>query len=150
MDWKINSFEQLNLEELYALLALRTDVFVVEQSCPYPEVDRRDSACYHLLVKEKNELIAYLRILPRGQTFEEASIGRVLVSPSYRGQGLARFIMVKAIEFIEKEWKEEKIKIAAQAYLQDFYVQIGFEVVSDVYLEDDIPHVDMLYTKPTN
>ena len=95
-------------------------------------------------------MVAYLRILPRGQTFEEASIGRVLVSPSYRGQGLARFIMVKAIEFIEKEWKEEKIKIAAQAYLQDFYVQIGFEVVSDVYLEDDIPHVDMLYTKPTN
>lgn len=148
MQWEIKAFDQLSLQELYTILTMRTNVFVVEQACPYPEVDGKDPNCLHLLGTINGELVAYLRILPAGLRYDEVSIGRVVVKPSHRGKGLGRLMMEQAIHCITNEWKESQIKIGAQAYLEKFYQSLGFEPVSEVYLEDDIPHLDMLYSKP--
>lgn len=148
MQWEIKAFDQLSLQELYTILTLRTNVFVVEQACPYPEVDGKDPNCLHLLGTINGELVAYLRILPAGLRYDEVSIGRVVVKPSHRGKGLGRLMMEQAIHCITNVWKESQIKIGAQAYLEKFYQSLGFEPVSEVYLEDDIPHLDMLYSKP--
>ena len=148
MHWEIKAFDQLSLQELYTILTLRTNVFVVEQACPYPEVDGKDPNCLHLLGTINGELVAYLRILPAALRYDEVSIGRVVIKPSHRGKGLGRLMMEQAIHCITNEWKESQIKIGAQAYLEKFYQSLGFEPVSEVYLEDDIPHLDMLYTKP--
>ncbi|MGO0041302.1 GNAT family N-acetyltransferase [Streptococcus suis] len=130
------------------MLTLRVEVFVVEQACPYPEVDGKDPNCLHLLGTDGGELVAYLRILTAGLSYDEVSIGRVVIKPSHRGKGLGRPMMEQAIHFITNEWKESQIKIGAQAHLEKFYSSLGFEAFSEVYLEDDIPHLDMLYTKP--
>lgn len=148
MQWEIKSFDQLSLQELYGILTLRVDVFVVEQACPYPEVDGKDPNCLHLLGMDNGELVAYLRILPAGLSYDEVSIGRVVIKSSHRGKVLGRPMMEQAIRYITNEWKESQIKIGAQAHLEKFYSSLGFEAVSEVYLEDDIPHLDMLYTKP--
>lgn len=148
MQWEIKAFDQLSLQELYTILTLRTNVFVVEQACPYPEVDGKDPNCLHLLGTINGELVAYLRILPAGLRYDEVSIGRVVIKPSHRGKGLGCLMMEQAIHCITNEWKESQIKIGAQAYLEKFYQSLGFEPVSEVYLEDDIPHLDMLYSKP--
>ena len=148
MHWEIKAFDQLSLQELYTILTLRTNVFVVEQACPYPEVDGKDPNCLHLLGTINGELVAYLRILPAGLSYEEVSIGRVVIKQSHRGKGLGRPMMEQAIHYITNEWKESQIKIGAQASLEKFYQSLGFEPVSAVYLEDDIPHLDMLYSKP--
>ena len=148
MQWEIKAFDQLSLQELYTILTMRTNVFVVEQACPYPELDGKDPNCLHLLGTINGELVAYLRILPAGLRYDEVSIGRVVVKPSHRGKGLGRLMMEQAIYCITNEWKESQIKIGAQAYLEKFYQSLGFEPVSEVYLEDDIPHLDMLYSKP--
>ncbi|MBO4112619.1 MULTISPECIES: GNAT family N-acetyltransferase [Streptococcus] len=148
MQWEIKAFDQLSLQELYGILTLRVDVFVVEQACPYPEVDGKDPNCLHLLGTDEGELVAYLRILPAGLSYDEVSIGRVVIKSSHRGKGLGRPMMEQAIHFITNEWKESQIKIGAQAHLEKFYSSLGFEPVSEVYPEDDIPHLDMLYTKP--
>ncbi|NQO45945.1 GNAT family N-acetyltransferase [Streptococcus suis] len=148
MNWEIKAFDQLSLQELYSILTLRTDVFVVEQACPYPEVDRKDLNCLHLLGTDEGELVAYLRILPAGLSYDEVSIGRVVIKASHRGKGLGRPMMEQAIAYITTEWKESLIKIGAQAYLERFYQSLGFEPVSEVYLEDDILHLDMVYSKP--
>ncbi|WP_421433548.1 GNAT family N-acetyltransferase [Streptococcus suis] len=148
MQWEIKAFDQLSLQEVYSILTLRVDVFVVEQACPYPEVDGKDPNCLHLLGMDNGELVAYLRILPAGLSYDEVSIGRVVIKSSHRGKGLGRPMMEQAIHFITNEWKESQIKIGAQAHLEKFYSSLGFEPVSEVYPEDDIPHLDMLYTKP--
>lgn len=148
MHWEIKAFDQLSLQELYTILTLRTNVFVVEQACPYPEVDGKDPNCLHLLGTINGELVAYLRILPAGLRYDKVSIGRVVIKPSHRGKGLGRLMMEQAIHCITNEWKESQIIIGAQAYLEKFYQSLGFEPVSEVYLEDDIPHLDMLYSKP--
>ena len=150
MDWQLKAFDELTLKELYAILALRTDVFVVEQECPYPEVDGKDVQSYHLFAQENGEIVAYLRILPSGLSYDEVSIGRVVIRASHRGQGLGRPMMQQAIDYIVRVLKEDRIKIGAQAYLEDFYASLGFEQVSEVYLEDGIPHMDMVYRKPAN
>ncbi|MBM7320940.1 GNAT family N-acetyltransferase [Streptococcus suis] len=148
MQWEIKAFDQLSLQEFYGILTLRVDVFVVEQACPYPEVDGKDPNCLHLLGTDEGELVAYLRILPAGLSYDEVSIGRVVIKSSHRGKGLGRPMMEQAIHFITNEWKESQIKIGAQAHLEKFYSSLGFEPVSEVYPEDGIPHLDMLYTKP--
>lgn len=150
MQWEMKAFDQLSLQELYSILTLRTDVFIVEQACPYLEVDGKDPNCLHLLGTDEGELVAYLRILPAGLSYDEVSIGRVVIKSSHRGKGLARPMMEQAIHFITNEWKENQIKIGAQAHLEKFYSSLGFEPVSEVYLEDNIPHLDMLYSKPVN
>lgn len=145
MEWSIKKFQELTVEELYAILQLRTDIFVVEQECPYPEVDGRDQASHHLCAIEEGQLIAYARILLPGVSFSEASIGRVLVAKSHRGKGLGYPLIEKAITFIRDELEQSRIKISAQAHLQKFYENCGFQTVSEVYLEDGIPHQDMVW-----
>lgn len=147
MNFTLKTFEQLTTVELYNILKERTNVFVVEQNCPYPEVDGKDLRSYHLFKEVDGEIVAYLRILPVGVSYEETSIGRVLVKCEYRGQGLARGIFTEALQFIDQKLQETTVKIQAQDYLRDFYGAFGFEVVSDVYLEDNISHIDMLLRK---
>lgn len=147
MDWKLKKFEELTTEELYKILMIRTEVFIVEQQCAYLDCDGKDKKSYHLYYEDKGEIAAYLRILPQGLSFDEISIGRVLVNKNYRGKSIARDMMLKALNFIEKELKEAEIKISAQAYLINFYGSLGFKAVSKEYLEDGIPHIDMLYKK---
>lgn len=147
MNWKIKKFNELNVEEIYKILALRNEVFIVEQECPYLDCDDKDLNSYHLFSEENGEIVAYLRILEKGVSYDEISIGRVAVKKIYRGKGISRKMIMKAIEFIENNLSEDTIKIQAQAYLLNFYSSLGFKAVSQEYLEDNIPHIDMLYKK---
>ncbi|HLR16073.1 MAG TPA: GNAT family N-acetyltransferase [Bacillota bacterium] len=146
MNWHMKRFSELTNEELYGLLKARVDVFVVEQECPYEDIDNLDQQAMHYFAEHDGEIAATVRILPRKTTYEEVAIGRVLVVKKFRGQGLARKIMQQAITFIHEEWKEKEIKLQAQTYLQSFYESLGFKQVSEVYEEDEIPHIDMLLT----
>lgn len=145
MNWKIKKFEELTITEIYEILRVRAEVFVVEQTCVYQDLDLKDKKAYHLFCEENGEMAAYLRILEKGVSYLEVSIGRVLTTKENRGRGLAREMMQKAIWFIREEMGEKQIRISAQLYLKAFYESLGFVVTSDVYLEDDIPHVEMLY-----
>ncbi|KZL90421.1 GNAT family N-acetyltransferase [Clostridium magnum] len=147
MNWNIKKFNKLKIEEIYKILALRNKVFIVEQECVYLDCDDKDLNSYHLFSEENGEVVAYLRILEKGVSYDEISIGRVVVKKNHRGKGISREMMLKAIEFIENTLKEDTIKIQAQVYLLDFYSSLGFKAVSEEYLEDNIPHIDMLYKK---
>ena len=144
MEWTIKQFQDLTLDELYAILYLRTAVFVVEQACLYQEVDNKDQESYHLLGQDNGDIVAYARLLPPGVSFPQASIGRVLVAPSHRGQGLGQQLMARSLAFLVEELGQKRIQLSGQTYLEDFYKSFGFQAVSDMYLEDDIPHKDML------
>ncbi|HEY4553178.1 MAG TPA: GNAT family N-acetyltransferase [Bacillaceae bacterium] len=144
MEWKLKTFEELTNVELYRILQERVNVFVVEQECPYPEVDGHDFVSRHLFLQDGDKVAAYLRILPKGTTYPEASIGRVIVSKDYRKRGLGLELMSRALEFIRENTEDRTVKIQAQEYLRRFYGSFGFQAVSDVYLEDGIPHIDMV------
>jgi len=144
LEWILKRFNELTNMELYQLLKERTAVFVVEQNCPYLEVDGKDISSYHLYAEVDGELVAYLRILPPGVSYPEASLGRIFVKEKYRGKGYAVELVQRGIDFIYTELKETTIKIQAQDYLKTFYGSFGFEPISEVYLEDNIPHIDML------
>ena len=143
MSWELKRFDDLTNKELYDVLRLRVDVFVVEQNCPYPEIDGKDPQSLHLMYWENGDLVAYARILPPGLSYDEASIGRVIVAESHRGTGLGYELLDRSIKASLAEYNQP-IKIGAQAYLEKYYGAAGFVTVSDVYLEDDIPHIDML------
>ncbi|MDO4223206.1 MAG: GNAT family N-acetyltransferase [Acinetobacter sp.] len=144
MHYYAKSFEQLDIHTLYAILKLRVDVFVVEQNCPYPELDGVDQQATHLYSQnDHGEILAYARILPAGLTYETAAIGRVIVTPKVRGGGIARELMQKAIAIVRDDWQAPVITIGAQVYLKDFYQSLGFVAISDEYLEDGIAHIDM-------
>lgn len=144
MSWNLKKFDELTNLELYNLLKERTLVFVVEQNCPYLEVDGKDPFSYHLFKEDNGEIIAYLRIVPAGISYQEVSLGRVFVKREYRGQGMAKELLKRGLDFIQKELKETNVKIQAQDYLRSFYSSFGFQTISETYLEDNIPHVDML------
>ena len=148
MEWILKSFKQLDIDELFELLKLRVDVFVVEQNCPYPEIDEKDrhADTLHLFGRNKKngELAAYLRILPPGLSFKEASFGRVVVTAQERKQGISNTMVKKALEIIENRRPEKNIRIGAQVYLKQFYESHGFQCVSGEYFEDGIAHIDML------
>ncbi|MCL1047750.1 GNAT family N-acetyltransferase [Shewanella electrodiphila] len=147
IQWKLLHFNQLSLDELYEILKLRVDVFVVEQNCPYPELDNKDRLAdvKHLLgLNSQGELIAYTRILPAGVSYPEASIGRVIIAEQGRGKGIAHELMQRSIDVVKTQWPQTSIQIGAQQHLSDFYQQQGFTVNSEMYLEDGIPHIDML------
>ncbi|AKA70932.1 GNAT family N-acetyltransferase [Clostridium scatologenes] len=145
MNWELKKFKELKVEEIYKILEIRNKVFIVEQQCAYQDCDGKDENAYHLYLQDNDKIIAYLRILKKGVSYDEISIGRVLVNKNYRGKGISREMMLKAINFIELNLNEKEIKIQAQAYLINFYKSLGFKEVSDEYLEDNIPHIDMLY-----
>lgn len=146
MEWNIKRFNQLSIEEIYEILQIRNEVFVVEQKCAYQDCDGKDKHSYHLFYSHKGKIVSYLRILEKGISYKEISIGRVLTKKEYRNKGLIRKGMLKAINFIEENLGENSIRISAQEYLKEFYKSLGFKEVSKVYLEDNIPHVEMLYS----
>ena len=140
-------FDELTLEELYEILKLRSEVFVVEQNCIYNDIDGKDKTSFHVIIKENNEITAYLRVLPPGISYENASLGRVLVAKDARGMGYAKAIVTEGINCVLRNFNTNKITIGAQEYLKDFYSEFGFKPVSEVYDEDGIPHLDMTLEK---
>ena len=145
MNWECLTFSQLTTDQLYELLKLRVDIFVVEQNCPYHELDEHDRhpETRHLLGYQGDQLVAYLRILPPGCTYPQVSIGRVAVHQLMRGKGASHALLQQGLDHAESIWPEQSIKLGAQSYLLDFYKKHGFKVVSEEYLEDGIPHIDM-------
>ncbi len=142
MEFIIKRFEELTLYELYEILKVRISVFVVEQECPYQEVDEKDKNAYHVFIKDNEVIKAYLRVLDKGISFDEVSIGRVLTTE--RGIGLGDKILEKGIEVAKEKMNADKIRIEAQCYAKGFYERFGYEQVSDEFLEDGIPHIEML------
>jgi len=145
INWQTLSFENLKTTELFELLMLRQAVFVVEQQCPYPDIDELDLVAMHLCGRNADgELIAYARLLKPGLSYQQASIGRVVVSPTARGLKLGQALMQAALLEMEKLYPDQAIKIGAQQHLEKFYNELGFKTISAMYLEDDIPHIHML------
>ncbi len=144
--WTTKAFKDLSVDEYFEILYLRTAIFVVEQDCPYQEVDEKDRQSYHLFgTTENGEVIAVTRILPKEISYDEISIGRVALKKEYRGKGIADTLMIESFKFVEKQFGKQAIRISAQEYLLKYYNKHGFKQVSEVYLEDDIPHIEMLY-----
>ena len=145
MECKFKKFDELTHDELYGILKLRVEIFVVEQDCPYQDLDDNDQVATHLFIEDSNQVVACLRILPENVSFRDMAIGRLVVKKSYRGNGLAKLIMKKAIDYIINDLGKNRIRLSGQAYLTDFYIGLGFEKVSDCYLEDGIKHFEFLY-----
>ena len=146
MNTVIKNFRELSTEEIYNILKLRSEVFVVEQNCVYQDIDEKDQKATHLFIEKNNEIIAYTRIFKKGDYYEEnPSIGRVVVSKKERGKNLGKEIMLNSIEFIKKEMEGRKIELSAQKYLDKFYKDLDFYSEGEDYLEDGIPHQRMFY-----
>ncbi|TFE02023.1 GNAT family N-acetyltransferase [Jeotgalibacillus salarius] len=146
MHWELKEFEQLTAIELHDILKARVDIFVVEQSCAYHEVDGNDPASWHLQLKIDGKLAAYARLMEAGTKYEKASIGRVIVLEEFRNRQLGRKLVQKSIDIMKGQWGTKEIMLQGQTYLRNFYASFGFKETSEEYLEDDIPHVDMLLT----
>lgn len=146
IQWQSKQFQQLSNDQLYELLKLRVDVFVVEQDCPYPELDDKDTQfeTRHVTAHCNSKLLAYARLLPPGTSYPEISIGRFAVEESSRHQRIGTKLMEKCLEEAVIIWPEQNIRISAQEYLKEFYENFGFKKVSENYLEDNIPHIAML------
>jgi ElaA protein len=143
MDIIIKRFTDFDIQELYQLLQLRTEVFVVEQDCVYQDMDDKDQKAIHILGYVNDQLAAYTRIFKPGDYFDQSSIGRVVVSPLYRGKSYGKEIMKASIAFIKAE-NYSSVKISAQCYLDKFYLELGFFSTGEKYLEDGIPHQAMV------
>lgn len=144
MDWRFAHFGELAPREVHDLFQLRVAVFVLEQNCPFQDVDGADLDAWHLLGHAEGRLQAYARLLRPGVKFPEASIGRVITSQEARGTGLGKVLMAEALERAAKLWPGQPIRIGAQARLEKFYAGFGFRKASDEYIEDGIPHIEML------
>lgn len=145
LTWTHKRFSDLRLEELYSILRLRNEVFVVEQHCPYLDTDDKDQGSIHLCGWLDEKLVAYARLIPPGLAYSEASIGRVCTAVSYRGSGAGRTLMQKAIQLTLATFANSNIRIGAQLYLLKFYTSLGFKPSGSEYLEDGIPHIEMTY-----
>lgn len=141
--WKIKPFKALSLDELYNLLELRSEVFIVEQNCVYQDIDGKDRKAIHLIGEFDGETVAYCRLFNAGDYFDESSIGRVIVKEKYRDRKWGHDLIREAIKAIKDNFDEEKITISAQLYLKKFYESHGFSQTSEEYLEDGIPHIEM-------
>jgi ElaA protein len=145
LNWILKKFEELTPFELYQLLRLRSEVFVVEQNCVFLDMDNKDQQCWHLLGWDGDLLAASTRLVPPGMAYAEMSIGRVVSSPHLRGKGIGRELMLESIKAAHELFGKNNIRIGAQLYLEKFYQSLGFHTDGDVYLEDGIKHVEMLY-----
>lgn len=142
---EIRNFNELSLKELYMILQLRAEVFVVEQNCVYQDIDGKDEKALHILgMNDNGELLAYTRCFKPGDYFEQASIGRVIVKENYRKYGYGHKIMNASIEEIGNKYHTSSIKLSAQQYLTSFYESHGFRQTGEGYLEDGIPHIAMI------
>ena len=139
--WK--EFNELSLDDLYAILNLRQKVFVLEQDCPYIDADYSDQDAFHLLGYKDNDLIAYLRAFKPGIKYEGSSLGRIVTEINSRGLGVGKKIIKEGVKFLKKEYPDNEIIISAQHRLEDFYIDLGFTSRGEVYLEDDIDHIQM-------
>lgn len=142
--WKIKTFDEFTVPELYNVLKARIDVFVIEQNCPYPDLDNYDQKAIHIWAEEDGEVLANCRIFDKGIKYPEASIGRVLTTEKARGKKLGKLLIQYAVETIENRFHTSEIRISAQDYLLRFYGDFGFEDTGKKYLEDNIPHTEML------
>lgn len=139
----------MTLDELYQILALRNEVFIIEQDCPYLDVDGKDQSAWHVMVNENEQLKGYARILPPGEYFKEWGIGRVVVERTARRSGIARKIMLECLQYIQAKNpafvnpRSDMIKVSAQTYLDNFYSSLGFVKTGEEYLEDGLPHQAM-------
>lgn len=144
LKWKIKPFEALNVNELYDLLKLRSEIFVVEQNCVYLDLDGKDKKALHLMGEYEGKIVAYSRLFDAGISFDNASIGRVVVDANYRDKKWGHELMEVAIAEIKSNFGKDKITIGAQLYLKKFYESHGFVQTSEMYLEDDIEHIEMI------
>jgi len=148
LTWQCSPFDQLSTKVLYAILKARQVVFVVEQNCPFLDADDVDQHCLHLagwqVQDSNNALAAYARLVPPGVKYGEPSIGRVITSPEFRGQGLGKELMLRAVQSMDEFYPGLAIRIGAQQYLERFYSGFGFVTASPTYIEDGIPHVEMV------
>lgn len=144
LQWKCTFFDELTANEVYAIMHLRSEVFVVEQNCIFLDADFKDQYCYHLMGWKDDKLAAYTRLVPPGVSYEEMSIGRVVTSPFYRGGGLGRQLMQNSIYNCALIFGEKPIKIGAQLYLKTFYESFDFQQIGEMYLEDGIEHIHMI------
>lgn len=149
MNWNIKSFEELSNIELYEILKIRNEVFIIEQNCHYLDLDDKDYKSFHIFCKEETnkKILAYARLIPSGISYSQASIGRVATAFSHRKNKLGIELMHRSIDFILKEFSTNEIKISAQTYLLEFYKKFGFVPIGEEYLEDQIPHISMLLIK---
>jgi ElaA protein len=143
-EWHAYRFDELNTQQLYQILRLRQLVFIIEQECLYPDLDDLDQQSIHLCAWKNGELLAYLRSLPPGLEYSESALGRVLVGESARGLKLGRELVQRGIALNQRTWPGSGIKIGAQAHLEKFYQELGFETSGELYVEDGIPHVKMV------
>ena len=143
-EWKI--FDKLSNNDLYAILHLRQEVFVVEQNCPYLDADNSDQNAFHLLYYDSNKLIAYLRAFKPGAKYDGSSMGRIVTEINSRGLGIGKEITKEGVKFLKKEYPNHEIVISAQHRLKHFYIDLGFTPRGEVYLEDDIDHIQMYLT----
>ena len=144
IDWKIKTFSELTTVELYEIIKARVNVFVVEQDCPYPDLDDCDQKAIHLWAEKEGEVLAYCRIFDQGIKYPETSIGRVVTTENGRGKGLGKQLISYAIDIIENRLRTSAVRISAQDYLLKFYSDFGFRDTGKKYLEDNIPHTEML------
>ncbi|WP_227869567.1 GNAT family N-acetyltransferase [Undibacterium parvum] len=148
--WQCLRFSELSTTQLYAILKARSEVFVVEQNCVYLDMDGVDPLCQHLVAwTPAQEVAAYLRLVPPGIKFAEASLGRVISSPALRGTGIGKQLLSKALEQLALSYPDQPVRIGAQQYLEKFYQSFGFVTASAMFLEDEIPHIEMLRTSDT-
>ncbi len=147
LKWRFKIFDELTAAELYAIMQLRNEVFVVEQNCVYQDADNKDQQSWHLTCWDEDKLVAYTRIIPPGISYTMASIGRVVTSPKYRNTGAGKKLMEESINKTFSQFNCTEIKIGAQVYLTKFYQSLGFVQSSEEYLEDGIPHIEMILHK---
>ena len=142
--WTIKPFDELTVSELYAVLHLRSEVFVVEQQCVFLDMDFKDQTAHHLMGYQDNKLAAYTRLFDKGKSYREASIGRVVTAPFARNSGIGKILMSESIQQLYTLYGKQPIRIGAQLYLKKFYESFGFQQDSEMYLEDGIEHIEML------
>jgi len=145
ISWTIKNFEKLTLIELYEILKIRSEVFIVEQKCIFQDIDDHDKSAIHLIAWQNDILVGYTRLLPPGIVYPEASIGRVISSPRMRKIGIGKMLMQRSIKTVYDTYKCESIKLNAQLYLKEFYKSFGFIETSEPYLYDNILHIEMLH-----
>ena len=142
MKLEIKPWEKLSRQQINEIFSLRSEVFIVEQECPYQDVDGKDETADHIMLRVDNELVGYTRVFPKNTYFKEASFGRAVVKKSHRGEGYGHLLVDKSLEYLKSK-KQSPIKISAQSYLKEFYSSHGFMAKGDEYMEDGIPHTAM-------
>ena len=142
MEIIVKAFQELSVDELYEMLQIRVAVFVVEQNCPYQDLDDKDKQAYHVFLRENGETLGYLRVIDKGNRLQEASVGRVISLK--RRQGIGGALMRAGLAVAKEKFGADKVMVGAQKYAIPFYESVGFRVISDEYLEDGIPHVYMI------